>query len=154
MEDFVNFPGFWQFQLVSHWSKYLFDFKRSFLFGCHLLVIICLQVSGVQPYHLSFFEWSDFICSAIRLLASSCAANASSLLVTRFFIFSATDGNLVFLKLVGIASGASSCMSSKEVCVLSACCQLLWVSSSVDNEFFHSVDEQSNRSTNRPLSLD
>ena len=81
----------------------------------------------------------DFICSAIRLRANSCAASASSRLVTKFFILSATDGNLVFSKLVGIASGASPCMSSKEVCVLSACRQLLWVNSSVDNEFFHSV---------------
>ena len=96
---------------------------------------ICPFLNGVK---------FDFICSAIQLHANSYAtnsyaANASSQLVTRFFIFLATDGNLVFLKLVGIASGASPCISSKEVCVLSVCCQLLWVNSKVDNEFFHSV---------------
>ena len=92
---------------------------------------ICPFLNGVK---------FDFIHSAIQLCANSCAANASSRLVTKFFIFLATDGNLVFLKLVGIASGALPCISSKEVCVRSACLQLLWVNSRVDNEFFHSVE--------------
>ena len=91
---------------------------------------ICPFLNGVK---------FDFIRSAIQLRANSCAASASSRLVTRFFIFSATDGNLVFSKLVGIASGASPCINSKEVCVLSACRRLLWVNSRVDNKFFHSV---------------
>jgi hypothetical protein len=48
----------------------------------------------------------DLILSTMQLLANSCAANASSLLVTKFLILSATDGNFVFLKVVGIATGA------------------------------------------------
>jgi hypothetical protein len=48
----------------------------------------------------------NLILSAMRLLANLCAANASSLLVTKFLILSATDGNFVFSKVVGIATGA------------------------------------------------
>jgi hypothetical protein len=51
----------------------------------------------------------------MQLLASSCAANASFLLVTRFLIFSATDGNFVFSKVVGIATGASPFINSNDV---------------------------------------
>jgi hypothetical protein len=81
----------------------------------------------------------DLILSAMQLLASLCAANASSLLVTRFLIFSATDGNFVFSKVVRIATGASPFFSSNDIWVQSACCQLLWVNSIMDREFFHSV---------------
>jgi Zinc knuckle len=59
-----------------------------------------------RPFVLFLNETKfDLILSAMRLLANSCAASASSLLVTRFLIFSATDGNFVFLKVVGIATG-------------------------------------------------
>jgi hypothetical protein len=57
----------------------------------------------------------DLILSAMQLLASSGAANASSLLVTRFLIFLATDGNFVFLKVVGIATRALPFISSNDV---------------------------------------
>ena len=78
MEDFVNFPRFWQFQLVSHQSQDFFDFERSFSFRCHLLMIICLQMFGVQPYYLSFFEWSEIqlysFChlTSCQLMCSQC----------------------------------------------------------------------------------
>src|ERR1700678_343341 len=81
----------------------------------------------------------DFICSAIRLLSNLCAARASSLVVTKFLIFSVTDGNFVCSKVVGIANGASPCISLKEVFVRSACHRLLWVNSNVNSELFHSI---------------
>jgi hypothetical protein len=61
-----------------------------------------------------WFRELDFK-TLMQLLASSCAANASSLLVTRFLIFSATDGNFVFSKVVGIATGASPFINSNDV---------------------------------------
>jgi hypothetical protein len=79
-------------------------------------VVICFQMSRVQPDHLSFLEF-DLILSAMRLLANSCAANASSLLVTKFLIFSATDGNFVFSKVVGIATEASPFINLNDVWV-------------------------------------
>jgi hypothetical protein len=57
MEDLVDLPRFWQFQLVSYRSQHFFNLKRSLLFWSHLLMIICLQMSRVQPDHLSFLEW-------------------------------------------------------------------------------------------------
>jgi hypothetical protein len=51
----------------------------------------------------------------MQLRASLCAANASSQLVTKFLIFSATDENFVFLKVVGIATEASPFISSNDV---------------------------------------
>jgi hypothetical protein len=57
----------------------------------------------------------DLILSAMQLLASSCAANASSLLVTRFLIFSTTDGIFVFSKVIEIATGAFPFINSNEV---------------------------------------
>jgi hypothetical protein len=75
----------------------------------------------------------------MQLLASSCAANASSLLVTRFLIFLETDGNFVFLKVIGIATGALPFINLNDVWIQSACRRLLWVNSSVDKEFFHAV---------------
>jgi hypothetical protein len=75
----------------------------------------------------------------MRLLASSCAATAFSLLVTVFLIYSATDGNFVFLKVIGIATGALPFINLNDVLIRSACHQLLWVNSSMDEEFFYSV---------------
>jgi hypothetical protein len=57
----------------------------------------------------------NLILSAMRLLASLCAANAPSLLVTRYLIFLATDGNFVFSKVVGIATGALLFINSNDV---------------------------------------
>ena len=45
MEDIVNLPGFWKFQLVSEWTEDLNDFEGSFPLGCHLFVIGSLEVS-------------------------------------------------------------------------------------------------------------
>jgi hypothetical protein len=81
----------------------------------------------------------DLILSAMRLLANSCAANALSLLVTRFLIFSATDGNFVFSKVAGIATEALPFINLNDVWIQSACRQFLWVNSSMDREFFHLV---------------
>jgi hypothetical protein len=84
----------------------------------------------------------DLILSAMQLLASLCAANASSLLVTRFLIFLATDGNFVFLKVVGIATGALPFINPNDVWIQSACHQLLWVNSSMDREYLVGCAEQ------------
>jgi hypothetical protein len=53
------------------------------------------------------------ICCKWRIV--TCAANASSLLVTRFLIFLATNGNFVFSKVVSIATGALPFISLNEV---------------------------------------
>ena len=73
----------------------------------------------------------DFRLSVMRLLASSCAANASSLFRSKVFILSSMVGYFVFSKDRGIATGDSPNMSSKGVFCLSACHQLLWVNSRV-----------------------
>jgi hypothetical protein len=81
-------------------------------------------MSRVHPDHLNGTKF-NLILSAMRLLANSCAANASSLLVTKFLILSATDGNFVFLKVVGIATGALPFINLNDVWVQSVCRQFL-----------------------------
>ena len=89
-----------------------------------MIILISLVSSHTNCPFLNGIKL-DLIRSAMRLHANSCAANASSLVVTRFLIFSAMDGNFVCSKVVGIASGALPCMSSNEVFVRSACRRLL-----------------------------
>src|ERR1700735_2062445 len=77
----------------------------------------------------------SFLLSIILLLASSCAARASSQSASKCFIFSSIDGNFVCSKEVGIAMGESPNISSKGVFCRSACHLLLWVNSKVVNDF-------------------
>ena len=44
MEDIMNLPRFWEFQLVSEWTKDFNDLKGSFPLGHHLLVIEGFEV--------------------------------------------------------------------------------------------------------------
>ena len=67
----------------------------------------------------------DFRLLVMRLLANSCAANASSLFHSRVFILSSIVGYFVFSNDKGIATGDSPNMSSKGVFCLSACRRLL-----------------------------
>ena len=66
MENIVDFPVFWEFQLVCHWSYDFFNFKWSFSFQCHFLVIGCFQVLCVKPYFFTFLEG----CKCVLLLVS------------------------------------------------------------------------------------
>ena len=66
-----------------------------------------------------------FFLLAIRLLASSCAARASSLSLIILFIFSSIEGYLVCSNVVGIAIGDSLYNSSNGVRSQSACHLLL-----------------------------
>ena len=79
-----------------------------------------------------------FLClSAILLMASSCAANASSLSWMRLCIHCSIKGYFVFLNVIGMVLGDSPSMSSKGECFLSACHQLLWVNSTRYNFIAH-----------------
>src|ERR1700734_2321240 len=79
----------------------------------------------------------SFLLLAMHLLASSCAARASSRSAKRCFIFSSIVGNLVCLKEVGIVIGELPNMSLKGVFCQSACLLLLWVNSSMVRDFVH-----------------
>ena len=76
-----------------------------------------------------------FFLSAIRLLANSCAARASSLSLIILFIFSSIEGYFVHVNVVGIAIGDSPYSNSNGVCNRSACHLLLWVNSRIDITF-------------------
>ena len=78
-----------------------------------------------------------FFLSAIQLLASSCAASASSQSVIIHLIFLSIDGNFVFSKTSGIAFGDSPIISSNGVLGQLACLLLLCVNSNVDIDLFH-----------------
>src|SRR5271156_4742966 len=78
-----------------------------------------------------------FLRSAIRLLASLCAASASSLSANSHFIFSSIVGYFVCSKEVGIAIGESPNISSKGVFCRSACLRLLCVNSIIVKDFVH-----------------
>ena len=79
-----------------------------------------------------------FLLSAIRLLANSCAAKASSLSLIIFFIFSSIEGYFVCSNVVRIAIGDSPYNSSKGVHSQSACRLLLCVNSKIGITFGHS----------------
>jgi hypothetical protein len=78
IEDLVDSPRFWQFQLISYWSQHFFYLEWSFSFWSHLFVVICFQMSQVQPDHLSFLEWDkvqlNSFCHATscQLVCSQC----------------------------------------------------------------------------------
>ena len=74
--------------------------------------------------------------SAIRFLANSCAAIASSLSLVRVLIQSSIAGNLVFSKDRGIAIRVTPRMSSKGVLCRSECLRLLCVNSIVPINWF------------------
>src|ERR1700679_2942135 len=76
--------------------------------------------------------------SAMRLLASSWAAKASSRLRINVLILSSMEGYFVFSNDKGIATGDSTNSSSKGVCCLSACRRLLCVNSKVCRAEGHS----------------
>ena len=80
----------------------------------------------------------DFHLSAMRFLASSCAASASSQFRWSVFILSSMVVYFVVSNASGIAIGDSPNMSSNGVCVLSACLRLLCVNSSVCKAWGHS----------------
>ena len=69
--------------------------------------------------------------SAILFRASSCAANASSRSFWSCWSLSSTEGNLVFSKNVGIATGDDPNINSNAVRWRSECRRLLWVNSMV-----------------------
>jgi len=56
MEHIVNFPAFWDVQLIRQGSQNFLDPERSLSFGCKLLWIGRLQVSSVQPDLVSFLK--------------------------------------------------------------------------------------------------
>ena len=74
----------------------------------------------------------------MRLLASSCAANASSWFHWSVFILSSMVGYFVVSKASSTVIGDSPNISSNGVCVLSACLQLLCVNSSMCKAWGHS----------------
>ena len=80
----------------------------------------------------------DFHLSAMRLLASSCVANASSQFHCSVFILSSIVGYFVVSNASGIAIGGSPNINSNGVCILSACLWLLCVNSSVCRAWGHS----------------
>ena len=78
MKHIVNLPSHWEFQLISHWSQYFFDFKWSFLFWGDLFVMIHLQIPCVKPDLLVFFKWGEvqlfsigYSCSC-QFMSSQC----------------------------------------------------------------------------------
>ena len=81
----------------------------------------------------------DLVLFAIRCLASSCAASASSLSFIKFFNRSSTAGNCVFSNESGTAIGVVPVVNSNGDLCLSECLRLLWVNSRVGSAFFHVV---------------
>jgi len=71
----------------------------------------------------------NFCRSVMRVLASSCAASASSQFLISVFILSSTAGYFGFSNESGRVIGDSPNMSSKGVFIRSACRQLLCVNS-------------------------
>ena len=123
MKYVVNPPGCWEFQLISDRAKYFCDSEGAFLFWLHLFVIDGLQVRESSHTWLPFFNGvnNDFCLSAMRLLASSCAANASSQFCCSVFILSSMVGYFVVSNASGTAIGDSPNINLNGVCVLSAC---------------------------------
>ena len=87
---------------------------------------------------LSQTNWSSlnpenlFLCrSAMCCWANLWAAIASSQSFVSCWIRSSTEGNLVCLNVVGMASGDVPIISSKDVHCQLECHQLLWVNSMV-----------------------
>ena len=58
VKNIVNPPCSRQFQLVCDWSNDSCYLKRSFLPWADLVVVVCLQISHVQPYPISQLERS------------------------------------------------------------------------------------------------
>jgi len=71
----------------------------------------------------------DFHRSAMRVVASSCAASASSRFLIKVFILSSTAGYFMFSNESERVIGDSPNMSLKGVFIRSACCRLLCVNS-------------------------
>jgi hypothetical protein len=90
VEDIVYLPSVWQFQSICNRSQYFINFEGSFLLWCHLFVVICFHVSGVQPDFLSKDKNIFHLLSAILVRASSWAAAIICLTL------SSMEGNLVF----------------------------------------------------------
>ena len=95
-----------------------------------------------------------FHLSAILLMASSCAANVSSLSQMRVCILSSIIRYLVFLNVTGSVLGDSPCMSSKGECFHSACHLLLCVNSTKNNFLAILLETMSRRLKDRLLFLD
>ena len=68
MKNIVNPPCLRQFQLVCDWSNDSCYLKRSFSPWTDLLVVVCLQISRVQPYTISQLERSK--CGSLPICHS------------------------------------------------------------------------------------
>jgi len=140
MEDIMNLPRGMKLELIGHWSKDFCDNEWSFSFWSHFFIVLSLHVSWVQPHFVSFLNGVkvDFCWSAMHVLASSCAASASSWFLIKVFILSSTAGYFVFSNDNGRVIGDSPNMSLKGVFIWSVCHQLLCVNSIRCKAFGHS----------------
>ena len=129
----------WILQVEGSCSRYVNGLRTSEIlkgpsrFGAILLWywVLTFRVSSqtccpcLNPVNLFFRH------SAILFQVSLCAANASSWSFWSYWSLSLTEGNLVFSKDVGIATGDDPSINSNAIRCWSECQWLLWVNSIV-----------------------